>query len=101
MSEVVKGLVNDGKLVVELIGRVDTSNAAGVGDEIKELIAGNEALPFVLDLDKLDYISSAGLRVLLMLKQMNDAIKLVKVSDEIYDIFDITGFADIFDIERK
>ena len=54
------------------------------------------------DADKLDYISSAGLRVLLKVKKATKKdIKITNVSDEVFDIFDVTGFDDIFDIERK
>jgi anti-sigma B factor antagonist len=86
-------------IILAVEGRIDTTTAPQLEAEVKSSTESAECI--VIDFSNVEYISSAGLRVLLMLKQMNDAIKLVKVSDEIYDIFDITGFADIFDIERK
>ena len=91
---------NDGSLAVALTGRLDTSTApqleeklSGVLDSISEL---------VFDFSKLEYISSAGLRVLLSSqKTMNKKGKMVikNVSEEVMEIFDVTGFSDILTIE--
>ncbi len=92
---------NDGnKLVIAVAGRLDTNTAPELEASYKESITGIEDL--VIDLKDLEYISSAGLRVILtMQKAMNKQGKMVitNVSPTIMEIFDITGFADILTIE--
>ncbi len=83
-----------------LEGRLDTTTAPQLEGDIKESIEGVESL--VMDLSKLEYISSAGLRVLLSAqKTMNKQGSMVvrNVRDEVNEIFDVTGFADILTIE--
>ena len=92
---------NEGtKDTVFLTGRLDTTTASELDTFAeKELINTQE---LVLDFTGLEYISSAGLRVILkMQKFMNEkgTMKLIHVSDIIQDVFDITGFADILSIE--
>lgn len=92
---------NEGtKDTVFLTGRLDTATAPELDAFAeKELINTQE---LVLDFTGLEYISSAGLRVILkMHKFMNvkGTMKLIHVSDIIQDVFDITGFADILSIE--
>ena len=93
--------VQNGKsLVIALEGRLDTTTAPELEAAIKESIEGIN--DFALDFAKLEYISSAGLRVLLSAqKTMNKQGKMVvkNVCDEIQEVFDITGFADILTIE--
>ena len=86
----------NGKTLIKIEGRLDTTTAPelekainGEGDELKSL---------VLDFSGVDYISSAGLRVLLTAqKKMNaqGSMELVNVSEAVMDIFEMTGFADI------
>lgn len=83
-----------------LEGRLDTTTAPVLEKEVKESLEGVENLSF--DLKSLEYISSAGLRVLLsaqkiMNKQGSMTIK--NASDEVLEIFDVTGFSDILTIE--
>ena len=91
--------LNGSELVMSLSGRLDTTTAPQLDDEIKGL-DGVEKLIF--DFKGLEYISSAGLRVLLsaqkiMNKQGSMIIK--NVSEEISEIFEVTGFVDILTIE--
>ena len=84
------------KLTVAVEGRLDTTTAPQLEEEFKSSLEGVEDL--VLDFSGLDYISSAGLRVLLSAqKQMNKVGKmtLTGVSNEIMEIFEVTGFSDI------
>ena len=61
-----------------------------------------ENVELALDAENLEYISSAGLRVLLKLKKrLKKELTVRNVSDEVFDIFDVTGFSDIFNIERQ
>lgn len=91
---------NGKNLTVGLEGRLDTTTAPMLEEELKASFEGVETLVF--DLAKLEYISSAGLRVLLSAqKTMNKQGSMVvkNVSDEVNEIFDVTGFADILTIE--
>ena len=87
-------------LVIALEGRLDTTTAPDLEQELKASLDGVTDL--TLDLTNLDYISSAGLRVLLsahktMMKQ--GQMKLTNASDIVKEVFDVTGFSDILTIE--
>ncbi|WP_034446381.1 STAS domain-containing protein [Butyrivibrio sp. AE2032] len=91
---------NGKELVIALEGRLDTTTAPQLDEELKTALNGIEDLKF--DFSKLEYISSAGLRVLLsaqkvMNKQGSMVIK--NVNEEIHEIFEVTGFVDILTIE--
>ena len=92
--------LSDAELTVTLSGRLDTTSAPRLENELKENLSGVEHL--VLDFAGLEYLSSAGLRVLLgAQKQMNKQGDMVvrNVNEAISEIFEITGFADILTIE--
>lgn len=91
---------NGSELTIALGGRLDTTTAPQLETEIRDSVAGVTSL--ILDMEKLDYLSSAGLRVLLtaqktMTKQ--GEMKVIHVNETIMEIFEITGFADILTIE--
>ncbi len=88
-----------GKLTLTITGRLDTVAAPKLEETLKESYDGVTELVF--DLAKLEYISSAGLRVLLSAqKTMNKqgSMKVINVGEEIMEIFEITGFTDILNI---
>ena len=92
--------VEDTRLTLLLSGRLDTSTAPALEATLQESLPGVTELFF--DFKELDYISSAGLRILLsaqktMSKQGSMVIR--NVSEDIYEVFDITGFTDILTIE--
>lgn len=96
----IKKAINDGTLDVALSGRVDTTTSPALEAELKGSFDSCEAL--VLDFSQVEYISSAGLRVLLMAhKAMSKkgGMKLTNVSEDIMEILDVTGFSDILTIE--
>ena len=85
---------------IEIIGRLDTTTAPELDKTINEVTADVKNL--VLDFKGLEYISSAGLRVLLGAQkkmQKIGAMKLVNVCEEVMEVFEMTGFADILVIE--
>ena len=92
---------NEGKrLVLPLSGHIDSANASGTE---AELMKERENVPhegLTLDLDKLDYISSAGLRVILRLRKLEPELKLVNVSSEVYEVFSMTGFTEMMPVEK-
>lgn len=97
--ELVKN-ANGTQLQIDVIGRLDTTTAPQLEAEIKESLNG--ITDFVLDFKKLDYVSSAGLRVLLAAHKtmMNQGKMTVKnVNDDIKEVFEITGFSDVLNIE--
>ena len=91
---------NGNELTLTLCGRLDTTTAPVLDAELKQSLAGVEKL--VMDFGKLEYLSSAGLRVLLTAqKTMNKQGEMIitNVNDTIMEIFEITGFVDILCIE--
>ena len=87
-------------LNIALEGRLDTSTAPQLEAELKASLEGISELVF--DFEKLDYISSAGLRVLLSAQKLmakKGSMKLIHVGESIMEIFEITGFSDILSIE--
>ena len=92
----------DGTLTIFLEGRIDSSNAPEVEKEVQFKINMLTGTDIAFDVDKLEYISSAGLRILMKVrKQQGKAIVINNVSDEIFDIFDTTGFTELFTVHRK
>lgn len=86
--------------IIEIVGRLDANTAPLLEKTINEDIADVENLIF--DLSGLEYISSAGLRIILNAQkkmQQKGSMKVQKVREEVMDIFEITGFADILTIE--
>ena len=89
---------NDGILTVALEGRLDTTTAPELEGCIAENYDGKVSI--VIDCEKLSYISSAGLRVLLgTQKKTKGALKLTHVCELVMEVFEMTGFADILVIE--
>lgn len=95
-----KSEMKNGALVVFPEGRIDSTNASAVECEIEAIRAANPAEELILDLDALEYISSAGLRVVLRLRKETTALKLINASSEVYEIFDMTGFTEMVTVEK-
>ncbi len=96
----IKKSTNENGLTVVLTGRLDTTTAPELEKELKASLDGVSAL--TIDMAALEYISSAGLRVLLSAqKTMNKQgeMKVVHVGETIMEIFEVTGFSDILSIE--
>ena len=89
---------NDENLYISLDGRLDTITAPEFEEFLKSNLNGVKNVK--LDCEKLAYISSAGLRVLLSLnKKMKSSLKLVNVQEVVMEVFEVTGFVDILEIE--
>ena len=90
---------NGSSLTIAVQGRLDTTTAPDLEKEIKSSLDGVTEL--IIDFEKLDYISSAGLRVLLSAhKTMNKrgGMKVVNVNEIVSEVFEVTGFSDILNI---
>ena len=97
---IIQQIKNEKALTVALEGRLDTMTAPELEAALKTALEGVEELTF--DFEKLDYISSAGLRVLLAAqKTMNNqgSMKVKNANEIILEIFEVTGFSDILTIE--
>lgn len=90
----------DGKLVIKLTGSVNSTNANALGAELTELVASEGARAVVIDASELEYISSAGLRVLMKLRKGVDSLEVIEVSSDVYEVFDMTGFTQLMDVRR-
>ena len=92
--------IENGKAVFALEGRLDTNTSPDLEKELRETLPGIETLE--LDFENLDYISSAGLRVLLSAQKIMNRqgeMKVTHVNETITEIFEVTGFTDILTIE--
>lgn len=93
--------ISDGeKLTLAISGRLDTNSSPRLEAELRQSVGGVTELVF--DFSEVEYISSAGLRVLLAAQKVMNrqgSMKLIGVSDEVMEVFEITGFADILTIE--
>lgn len=87
-------------LYICLDGRIDASNAAEIGNSIEEIKKDNPGMHTVLDADTLEYISSAGLRVMLRLRKEEPSLAIINVSPEVYGIFEMTGFTEMMTVEK-
>ncbi|MBR1497004.1 MAG: STAS domain-containing protein [Oscillospiraceae bacterium] len=87
-------------LTIALEGRLDTTTAPQLENELKQSLDGVSSLVF--DFAALDYISSAGLRVLLSAQKIMNKqgdMKLINVNETVNEVFEVTGFSDILTIE--
>ncbi len=93
----------DNLLAIFLEGEINAQNAPKVQHELDEIIAANPGKELLLDAEKLTYISSAGLRIILALQKAQGKKKITvhNVSRDVYDIFEMTKFTDLLNIEKK
>ena len=84
---------------LKLTGRIDSNNAEKVEKSLREQLSpGVDEI--VLDMEELEYISSAGLRVILRLRKDYRNIRIINVNSEVYEILDMTGFAEMMPVEK-
>lgn len=87
-------------LYISVEGRIDASNAADAEEKIFGIKNDNPGKHTVLDADKLEYISSAGLRVILRLRKEEPKLAIINVASDVYEVFDMTGFTDMVTVEK-
>lgn len=95
----IKQIKENKKLTLAITGRIDTSTAPELSELLKDALTGVEDL--LIDLKGVDYISSAGLRVILLAqKMMNNqgSLTVANVNSDIMETFELTGFTDILNI---
>lgn len=97
--EIIKQLNKD-ELVLKVIGEVNSTNYQELEDEVNKSTSGIKSLIF--DFEKLEYLSSAGLRVLLVAKKLMDRkgkMVIKNANPTVMEIFEITGFSNVLDFE--
>ena len=87
-------------IYIAVEGRIDASNAAEAEEKIFGIKNDNPGKHTVLDADKLEYISSAGLRVILRLRKEEPKLAIINVAPDVYEVFDMTGFTDMVTVEK-
>ena len=87
-------------LYISVEGRVDASNAAEAEEKIFNIKNENPGKHTVLDADNLEYISSAGLRVILRLRKEEPKLAIINVASDVYEVLDMTGFTDMVTVEK-
>ena len=96
----IKKVLDNDTLTVKIDGRIDTTTAPVLGESLTE--SYDSCTKLIFDFAGVDYISSAGLRILLSAQKVMSKkgdMKLINVSSDIMDIFEVTGFQDILTIE--
>ena len=87
-------------LTIYIEGAIDSTNASEAESLIMELYHAQTVKAVVLDVEKLKYISSSGLRVLLKLRKLEQNLEMINASSEIYEILDMTGFTELFPVSK-
>ena len=87
-------------LYIALEGRIDASNAPQAEEKIFTIKNDNPCKHTVLDADNFEYISSAGLRVILRLRKEEPKLAIINVAPDVYEVFDMTGFTDMVTVEK-
>ncbi|MBP5256070.1 MAG: ATP-binding protein [Clostridia bacterium] len=87
-------------MIIELKGRIDSNNASAVEKDIFDRNPGGDGEPVTLDASGFEYISSAGLRVILRLRKSCPDLSITGVSTEVYDILEMTGFTEMMPVEK-
>ena len=93
--------LNNDLLTIFVNDRIDSLNANSVEESLFKIINENQFKDLILDLEELNYISSAGLRIILKVKKAFSTLKIINVNNDVYEIFDMTGFSEMIDIEKQ
>ena len=97
-SSVVSGKIDGDNQILYLSGDINSNNSQEVESAIDGLLKNN--LKLVLDCQNLNYISSAGLRILLRLRKNFETLRIINVKSDVYDVFEMTGFTKIMTVEK-
>ncbi len=95
-----KSICENEKLIIALSGHIDSGNASQVEQEIGALCAANPHSELALDMESLEYISSAGLRIVLRLRKAEKEFSLINVSAAVYEVLEMTGFAEMMPVQK-
>lgn len=88
----------NGNLLVKVIGRLDTMTAQKLEEELSKSV--NDVKAVIFDLEELQYISSSGIRILIVTSKKVKKMKILKPTDVVMEVFEMTGLAEQFNIEK-
>ena len=88
------------KLKIRLEGRIDSGNAAAIESEINDAMKEKDPSAIVIDAEGLEYISSAGLRIILRLRKKHPDLRITDVRSDVYEVFEMTGFTEMMTVEK-
>jgi len=92
---------SNGTITIFLEGRVDTSNADEIGEELDRIIMQADKSRVTLDANALDYISSAGLRIVIKLLKTCHNLRIANASPDVYDVLQMTGLTEMMSVARR
>lgn len=87
-------------ITIFLKGHIDSGNAPDVEAEIREALNGNDISGIVIDADELEYISSAGLRIILRLRKEYPDLAIINVGKDVYEVLEMTGFTEMVNVQK-
>ena len=90
----------DNTVMIRLSGRIDSANSAEIENDILKQLEGKTDTAVTLDVEELEYISSAGLRVILRVKKTWPDVRIINASPEVYEILETTGFTEMMTVEK-
>ena len=93
-------VAEDSKLTIRLEGRLDATNADKTDDELRSILASHPTDDLTIDVEDLEYIASAGLRMFIRLLKERGSLVVVNASPDVYDIFEMTGITQLMDVRR-
>ena len=91
---------SDDGFIIKLAGHIDSTNAGAVEEELNSIRAQEKPESIIVDCEDLEYLSSAGLRIILRLRKSISELSLVNVSPDVYEVFEMTGFTEMVDIQK-
>lgn len=91
----------DGVLTIFIPERIDAGNASDIESELEGIRKEADDQQVVFDCSGLEYISSAGLRVIMKVVKQEKSVSVINVSPEVYDIFDVSGFTNFITVEKR
>ena len=91
----------DGVLTIFIPERIDAGNASDIESELEAIRKEADDQQVVFDCSGLEYISSAGLRVIMKVVKQEKSVSVINVSPEVYDIFDVSGFTNFITVEKR
>ena len=95
-----KHILENGKLTIFLVGELNSYSSEDVEREIEDIVSSNSFNAIALNMEGLNYISSAGIRIVVRLKQQYDDTSLVRVPKGIYEIFEMVGLTNMIKVEK-
>ena len=98
---IITGKCDNGVLTLFAQGRIDSNSVTQAESEMTAVRQENPCTSVVLDVEKLEYISSAGLRAVLRLRKEEPTLKIINAGSEVYEIFEVTGFTNVLKVSKS